>query len=102
MYCDACGTENAPGATFCSECGTTVAGKASGLALATARNLDRAGGTAPILADSGHRLTDTGRPEDDCELLVEARALFERMGSAAWLDAIQAGRSTPAPTPTSA
>jgi len=66
-----------------------AAEQAFALALAGARNVDRAMITAPILADYGCWLTASGRPEDGAELLAEARALFERMGSTVWLERLE-------------
>jgi len=77
-----------------------TAEEAFGLALASARTLGFATVTAPVPADYGRWLTDSGRPEDGAALLGEARALFERMGSAAWLtrlEAAEATSTTPAP-----
>ena len=67
-----------------------AADEAFGLALASARNLDHAAVTAPILADYGRWLIESGRADDGAELLGEARALFERMGSTAWLERLDA------------
>ncbi|MDP9286128.1 MAG: tetratricopeptide repeat protein, partial [Actinomycetota bacterium] len=56
------------------------------LALATARNLDKAALLGPVLVDYGRWLVQTGRTEDAAPLLEEARTLFERMNATRWLE----------------
>jgi hypothetical protein len=45
---------------------------------------------APVLVDAGRCFLGHGRPDEGAALLGEARALFERMGAAAWLERIDA------------
>jgi Tfp pilus assembly protein PilF len=61
-------------------------------ALAAARSLGRAWPLAAVLADYGLWLVACGRSDDAAPLLVEASALFERMGARRWLDRIAAAR----------
>ncbi len=56
------------------------------LALATARNLDKAASLGPVLVDYGRWLVQTGRAEEAAPLLEEARTIFERMGATRWLE----------------
>ncbi|HEU0303604.1 MAG TPA: adenylate/guanylate cyclase domain-containing protein [Gaiellaceae bacterium] len=61
-------------------------------ALAAARSLGRPGQLAPVLADYGVWLAESGRGEDAAALLDEAQELFERMGAQRWLDHIASVR----------
>ena len=70
-----------------------TADEAFRLALAGARNLDHAAVTAPILADYGRWAVASGREEEGAELLAEARELFGRMGSRAWLERLDGARA---------
>jgi tetratricopeptide (TPR) repeat protein len=62
-------------------------------ALAAARNYGRAGHLAPVLADYGVWLAESGRGDEAEPLLDEAQELFERMGAVRWLERIEAARS---------
>ncbi len=61
-------------------------------ALAAARNVGYAGHLAPVLADYGAWLAESGRQEEAEPLLDEAQELFERMGAKRWLDHIASVR----------
>jgi tetratricopeptide (TPR) repeat protein len=56
------------------------------LALATARNLDKAALLGPVLVDYGRWLVQTGRTDEAAPLLEEARTLFEGMRATRWLE----------------
>ena len=58
-------------------------------ALGIARSLDLVRLTAPILAEYGSWLTATDRADDGAELLAEARAALDRMGSKVWLERLE-------------
>jgi len=60
-----------------------------GLALATARNLDKAALLGPVLFDYGRWLVQTGRTEEAEPLLEEARTIFERMKATRWLERVE-------------
>ncbi len=61
-------------------------------ALAAARNYGRAGHLAPVLADYGVWLAESGRADEAAPLLDEAQELWERMGAVRWLERLEAAR----------
>jgi tetratricopeptide (TPR) repeat protein len=63
-----------------------VAADEFAVALATVRNLGKAAHLAPVLADYGRWLAETGRADEAQPLLDESRALFEQMGATLWLE----------------
>jgi predicted ATPase/class 3 adenylate cyclase len=71
-----------------------------GRALAAARNLNAPPVLGPVLADYGGWLMTCGRAEEATPLLAEARALFDRMGVAWWLERIDAASAQAALAPT--
>jgi hypothetical protein len=56
------------------------------LALATARNLNKAATISHVLVDYGRWLVQTDRAEEAAPLLDEARTTFERMKATRWLE----------------